>query len=80
MVHAQPRQRSQHQGGFHFPAQFLLGLIFTGVGGILIASKLGLMDLMGFPELVLVYVSAIGSFLGGIYLIIHKIWRPRIYL
>jgi len=73
-------KHSRQPGGFHFPAQFFLGVLFTFVGGLILANKLGLVDLMGFPESILLYVSALGSFLGGIYLIIHKIWRPRIYL
>ena len=63
-----------------FPAQLLLGLLFMAAGLMLLAKKIGADFVPYVPEILLVYVCAIGGIVGGLYLIIHKIYRPRLYL
>ena len=83
---ARPRPRSTHGGGgattshFHLPAQFLLGLIFLASGALLLLKKIGRDYLPFLPETVLIYICAIGSVLGGIHMVISKIWKPRMYI
>ena len=79
MEHTRTKQKHGSHG-FHLPSQFFLGLIFFLTGGLLLLKKIGLNYLPYIPESVLVYICALGSFLGGMYLVVHKIWRPRIYV
>ena len=72
--------RSHFGGHFTLPSQFLLGLVFFFVGGLLISRKMGFEYLMFIPEQLLVFVCAVGSFLGGFYLVVVRVWRPRIIL
>jgi hypothetical protein len=79
------QRMAPHGGGlgsshFHLPAQMLLGFLFMAFGGLFLLKKIGNDYLPFIPEEVFIYVTAVGSLLGGFYLIISQIWKPRIYL
>ena len=75
------RQRPKSHGGhFTYPMQMLLGLLFLGAGSLLLLKKFGLDYISFLAEEIFVYICAVGSVLGGLYLIWHKLWRPRIYI
>jgi len=78
---ARPVQHGPRTSGhFHLPAQFFLGLLFLAAGTLLLLKYFGKDFLPILPEPVLVTICALGSAIGGFYLLIHKIWRPRLYL
>ncbi|AJF61889.1 hypothetical protein QT06_C0001G1062 [archaeon GW2011_AR15] len=78
--HPQRHYSGPRTSHFELPAQFILGFLFLATGALLLLKKLG-NDLIPFiPESVLIYICAGGSVLGGIYLIFHKLYRPRLYL
>jgi hypothetical protein len=64
----------------HLPAQGLMGVLFLGFGLLLILKKFGQDYLPFIPEEVIIWICAIGSLIGGFYLILTKIFRPRIYI
>jgi len=72
-----PRPRSLH---FHIPAQLLLGLFFLLSGTVLLLKELGRDYAPFIPQRMLLIVVTVGSIIGGFYLIVMKIWRPRIYI
>ncbi len=76
------KHRSHGSGSshFHLPMQFILGLLFLATGILFFLKQIGQNFLPFLPEQIFTYIMAIGSVLGGFYLIVHKIWRPRIYL
>jgi hypothetical protein len=82
MAMMQPRARPGGMGSshFHLPSQFLMGLIFLVFGTLLLLKKIGKDFIPFIPEVVFIYICAIGSIIGGFYLIVTQIWRPRIYL
>ncbi len=69
-----------HASKFQFPAQLILGIIFSFSGSLFLLKQVGKDYLPFIPDKILVYICAIGSLLGGIHLIISKIWKPRVYL
>ena len=69
-----------HNPYFHLPAQIILGIVFFLAGFLLLAKKLGNDYLPFLPEDLLVLVCALGCAISGIYMIIVKFHRPRIYL
>ena len=79
---ARPRGTSHGTRTSHvrLPFQFLLGLLFLTAGALLILKYFGRDYLPFLPESVLVVICALGSVLGGFYLILARLWRPRIYL
>jgi len=64
---------------FYLPFQFLLGLVFTLTGILLLFKDVRTNYVPFIPESLLYYISAIGSLVGGFYLLITKVWRPRVY-
>ncbi|MBN2367698.1 hypothetical protein JXC34_01670 [Candidatus Woesearchaeota archaeon] len=69
-----------HSSHIHLPMQMLLGIIFLVTGSLLLLKKIGQDYIPFLPEEPLVWVVAVGSVLGGFYLILTKLWRPRLYL
>ncbi len=65
---------------FHIPAQFFLGVLFLAFGTLLLLKKLGKDFVPFIPEEVFLYICAIGSVVGGFYLIMSKLFRPIIRL
>ncbi len=78
------RPRTVHRGAttshVRLPFQFLLGILFLTAGALLILKYFGKDYLPFMPEPVLVSICALGSVLGGFYLVLTMIWRPRIYV
>jgi len=72
------RQTSGSHAGI--PLQLPLGILFTVGGALLLLKKAGRDYLPFIPEEVIIYIVAIGSLIGGLYLIWKRLWRPRIYL
>lgn len=69
-----------HTSHFSLPGQFLLGVLFLTIGSLLLLKKLGKNYLPFIPQEAMIYIAALGSIIGGFYLIVTQIWRPRIYL
>lgn len=78
------RVRPIHHGArtshVRLPFQFLLGILFLTAGALLILKYFGKDYLPFMPESVLVSICALGSVLGGFYLVLARLWRPRIYV
>ncbi len=79
MAHNKPKQAG-HGGGIHLPGEMFLSILFIASGTLFILSKLGIFALPYVPDTILAYITAVGSIIGGIKIILHKLWRPRIYL
>jgi len=80
-VHRSSRSHPKsHSNHFHLPGQLLLGLFFFIIGGAILASKMNLIVMPIVPINVLNTITAIGSFVGGFYLVVTKLHKPRIYL
>lgn len=73
------KTHKKHKHHFHIPFQLLLGLLFFSTGLLLLLKTFNVYSLP-IPEEVYFYVTAFGSTIGGLYLIITKIYKPRIYL
>ena len=67
-------------GHFHLPFQFIMGVIFLGCGALLVLRAINMVYLAEVPDTILSIVCAVGSFIGGLYMIITKLHRPRLYL
>ncbi len=81
MAMMQPRPRGgMGSSHFHLPGQLIMGLLFLVFGALLLLKKIGKDYVPFIPEEVFLYITAIGSLIGGFYLIVTQIWRPRIYL
>jgi hypothetical protein len=74
------RPSSNTGGHFHLPQQFLLGLFFLAFGVLFILKLIGKDYVPFIPKEVFVWICAVGSIIGGFYLIVTQIWRPRIYV
>ena len=77
---ARPVRHGASTSHVRLPFQFLLGIIFLAAGALLILKYFGKDYLPFMPEPLLVVICALGSVLGGFYLILVRIWRPRIYI
>ena len=73
------RHRSIKSSHFHLPFQLVLGIVFFLSGGILLAKALGFDFAPFIPESIVLYICALGSFLGGFYLIVTKLFAPRVH-
>lgn len=80
MARPRPVHRGARTSHVRLPFQFLLGILFLTAGVLLILKYFGRDYLPFLPESVLVGICALGSVLGGFYLILARIWRPRIYV
>jgi hypothetical protein len=67
-------------GHFRLPQQFLLGLLFLAFGILLILKLIGKDYVPFIPKEVFVWICAVGSVVGGFYLIVTQLIRPRIYV
>ena len=81
----EPKHRTRHGGGsrsshFHLPGQLILGLLFLASGSLLLLKYFGRDYLAFLPEPILVIICGLGSAIGGFYLIVSKIYKPRLYL
>jgi hypothetical protein len=75
------RPSSNIGGHFHLPQQFLLGLFFLAFGILFILNLIGKNYLpFKIPQEVFGWICAVGSIIGGFYLIVTQLWRPRIYV
>ena len=82
MAHPKPRtpETGAKSSHFHLPMQFFLGLLFLAAGALFFLKKIGRDYIPFIPENILIYICAAGSLLGGVHLIISKIWKPRVYI
>jgi hypothetical protein len=62
------------------PGQLLLGILFMVFGALFLLKKIGRDYVPFIPEDVFIYVCAVGSMLGGFYMIIKRLFGHRIYL
>jgi drug/metabolite transporter (DMT)-like permease len=69
-----------HDSHFELPGQLLLGLLFLACGVLLILKKYFNKDYLPMiPEQIVITVCIVGSTLGGLYLVISKLWKPSFY-
>lgn len=67
-----------HTSHFSIPGQFFLGFVFMGFGALLFLKMIGKDYLPIIPKEILIYIAAAGSVIGGFYLVVTHIWRPRL--
>ncbi|MBN2422791.1 hypothetical protein JXB41_06180 [Candidatus Woesearchaeota archaeon] len=71
-------RRISHSGGL--PIKLILGILFSISGLLLFIQLIGKSIGFNVPSIILEYICAVGSVLGGLYMLWRTIWRPRIYV
>ncbi len=68
-----------HSSHFHLPGQFFLGIFFLLAGGLYVMKLFG-KTYFPLPGTLLADICGFGSLIGGFYLIVSFLWKPRLYL
>ncbi len=74
------KPKSNIGGHFHLPQQFLMGLFSLAFGVLFILKLIGKDYVPFIPKEVFTWVCAVGSVVGGFYLLMTQLVRPRIYV
>ncbi|MCM2325944.1 MAG: hypothetical protein NDI94_05765 [Candidatus Woesearchaeota archaeon] len=74
-----PMGMGVHRSHIHLPGQFFLGIFFLLAGGLYVMKLFG-KTYFPLPDVLLNNVCGFGSLIGGFYLLITVIWKPRVYL